>query len=152
LIPEEAKRFLSDVAFVAFPSIREWLRSTERPEKTADMWRAALANLNWDECESIISKWVSGQIPQPRFLRDNFISELRACVMFERSRRLRSSEDEKLQETIGQRSYHPTKDEIYLKYWVPLLQQVKDGTMEAATAKRIYFEELNRLIPTGTVI
>ena len=149
MIPEDAKRFLSDVAFVAFPSVREWLRSTERPEKTADMWRAALADLTWGECEAIVTKWVSGQIPPPRFLRDNFIAELRACVMFERSKRMRREESEDLAETIGKPAYHPTQDDIYITHWLPLLQQVKDGTMAPERAKRIYFDKLNELIPQG---
>ena len=149
MIPEEAKRFLSDVAFVAFPSVRDWLRSTEKPEKTADMWRAALADLTWSECEAIVTKWVSGQIPPPRFLRDNFIAELRACVMFERSKRMRREESEDLANKIGTSSYHPTQDDIYRTHWIPLLQQVKDGTMGPERARRIYFDKLNELIPQG---
>ena len=69
--------------------------------------------------------------------------------MFDRSKRMRREESEDLAETIGKPAYHPTQDDIYLTHWLPLLAQVKDGTMGPDTAKRIYFDKLNELIPQG---
>ena len=116
MTPDEARKFLSEVAFVAFPSVREWLRSTDRPEETFTLWTKAMAAVSWTEGQAVIDRWLSGQITPPRFLRDSFVAELRACVPAVR----KPQQAEQMEVVPEGERYRPTEDPLYLKYWVPL--------------------------------
>ena len=131
--PDEARKFLTDVAFVAFPSVREWLRSTDRPEETFTLWTKAMAAVSWTEGQAVIDRWLSGQITPPRFLRDSFIAELRACVPAVR----KPQQPQQVESVPEGERYQPTKDPLYLKYWVPLKGAVdaKEITEESALAQ-----------------
>jgi hypothetical protein len=137
---DEARKFLTDVAFVAFPSVRDWLRGTDRAEETFSLWTQSMSSLGWSECETMIGKWLSGDVPPPRFLRDSFVAELRACVLDQRSKQAAKARFDEptaaVDEPEGQR-YQPTKDPLYLKYWVPLKGAVdaKEITEDSALSQ-----------------
>ncbi|NDF13211.1 MAG: hypothetical protein EB060_10425 [Proteobacteria bacterium] len=133
MTPDEARRFLSEVAFVAFPSVREWLRSTEHPEETFTLWTKAMASVSWTEGQTVIDRWLSGQITPPRFLRDSFVADLRACVPAVR----KPQQPQQVESVPEGERYRPTEDPLYLKYWVPLRAAVATGeiTEESALAQ-----------------
>jgi hypothetical protein len=130
LSPEEAREFLTDVAFVAFPGVKEWLRTTDRPEETFTLWTKAMKSLKWDDCQAVIDRWLSGQIKPPTYLRDSFVAELAACVPAVRKRT--EPEVERVPES---ERYRPTQDPLYLTYWGPLKKAVDNKELSIESAR-----------------
>ena len=54
----EAIDFLSDVAFVAFPSVRQWLLTTDKYNATIRMMAKTLADIDRDEADAVIDSWI----------------------------------------------------------------------------------------------
>lgn len=131
---DEARKFLTDVAFVAFPSVRDWLRGTDRAEETFGLWTQSMSSLGWSECETMIGKWLSGDVPPPRFLRDSFVAELRACVLDQRNKQAakdRLTDPVKVEAGVR---YDFRCDPIYEQYWIPLRAAVATGEISEDSA------------------
>lgn len=136
---QEAIAFLSGYAFVAFPSVREWLATTERPNDTVRLWAKALTKCERAECEAVIDAWIDGTIEAPKFLRDGFTLHIRACVMEARRKKLASKplEEQRKHLSQGQSIMEAINgSELYQREWEPRLAAIKLGEMDEKIALR----------------
>jgi hypothetical protein len=97
----EAIDFLANYAFVAYPSVREWVASTEKPNDTVRIWAKALTRCNRDECQTVIDSWLDGSIEAPKYLRDGFATHIRQCVVFQRAKEKKQQMQADLKNEIG---------------------------------------------------
>jgi hypothetical protein len=137
LTQSESEDFLKDYAFAAFPTVREWLRGTDTPDRTFEIWAKALLKCERHECEAVIDAWVSGDIEPPKFLRDGFTLHVRACVMEARRKRLASKplEDQRTHLAQGQGVMRGIEQaDLWQRYWVPLKAAVDLGEMSRESA------------------
>jgi hypothetical protein len=132
LTPTEAKDFLGNYAFLAFPSVREWLEKTENPDATFGIWAKVLAPLDRSECERVIDTWIDGSVASPQaYQRDLFATHLRACAMHARGVAMRSdalrSQSEDLAKGQAVKPWSLATDDLYNERWLPLKEQVELG-------------------------
>ena len=147
----EAKDFLGNYAFIAFPSVREWLEKTENPDATFGIWAKVLAPLDRSECERVIDTWIDGSVASPQaYQRDLFATHLRACAMHNRGVAMRSeslrSQSEDLAKGQAVKPWSLATDDIYEKHWLPRLALIQAGQMEESVAKSEYRKILNEVL------
>ena len=120
---EESIAFLSDVAFVAFPSVRQWLLTTDRYNETVKMMARALSDIHRDEADAVIDSWMSGRVSYPKYLRDNFVLEIRACAMHARGLEAaakRQAEDARKLEPVPQVMRSVQQTGLWTEHWLPI--------------------------------
>jgi len=134
---QQAEDFLSNYAFVAFPSVRTWLRSTDHADSTFDMWAKALTKLEVAECRDVIDAWVAGDLEQPAYLRDSFPYHIRGCV----NQRRRASMAKDAMQSHWQATRRTSAmqdvvqtDSLWNEFWEPLRKAVVEGQMTKAAA------------------
>ena len=98
----EAIDFLSDLAFVAFPSVRQWLLTTDKYNATIRMMAKTLSDIDRDEADAVIDSWITGRVEAPKYLRDGFVLHIRACAMARRQQEIaeRQLRDEQAKEIM----------------------------------------------------
>jgi len=142
---KEARSFFLDEVFVAFPAVQLWIKETSpQPDKTLGYWCKALDSVSVDEAREVLEIWVAGKDPNNKppeaYQRDVFALHLKSCVQGLRDRRATKARFDEptaaVDEPEGER-YQPTKDPLYLKYWVPLKGAVdaKEITEESALSQ-----------------
>ena len=135
----EAIEFLSDVAFVAFPSVRQWLLTTDKYNATVRMMARALSDIARDEADAVIDSWMSGRVSYPKYLRDNFVLEIRACAMHARGLEAaakRQAEDARKLEPVPQVMRSVQQTGLWTEHWLPLKAAVDTGELAASDAVR----------------
>ena len=134
----EAIDFLSDVAFVAFPSVRQWLLTTDKYNATIRYMAKTLAEINRNEADAVIDTWVCGKITPPRYLRDTFALEIRACALEQRRRKAEQQQREAIPEPSQPKvSIRTIRGcELWTVYWLPLQAAVAAGEIENKEALR----------------
>jgi len=130
---EEAKDFFVNEVFIAFPSVKIWMKETSKDaNKTLGYWCKALDSVGVDEAREVLEIWVAGKDPNNKppeaYQRDVFALHLKSCVHGLRDRRAVKARFDKPVATAesvpeGER-YRPTEDPLYLKHWVPLKNAV----------------------------
>ena len=132
----EAIEFLSDVAFVAFPSVRQWLLTTDKYNATIRMMAKALAEIGRDEADAVIDTWVCGKVTPPKYLRDTFTLEIRACALEQRRRKAeqqqREATPEPAQPRVSMRTIQTMQ--VWTDRWLPLAAMVRSGEMDQRDA------------------
>jgi len=88
LSEQEAIDFLSQAAFVAFPSVRDWLSATKTPNESIKMMAKGLSDIKRDEADAVIDSWITGRVEAPKYLRDGFVLHIRACALQIRAERV----------------------------------------------------------------
>ena len=134
---EESIAFLSEVAFVAFPSVRQWLLTTDRYNETVKMMARALSDIARDEADAVIDSWMSGTVSYPKYLRDNFVLEIRACAMHTRGLEAaakRQVEDARKLEPVPQVMRSVQQTGLWTEYWLPLRAAIDTGELGASDA------------------
>ena len=134
----EAIEFLSDVALVAFPSVRQWLLTTDKYNATIRYMAKTLAEINRNEADAVIDTWVCGKITPPRYLRDTFALEIRACALEQRRRKAEQQQREAIPEPSQPKvSIRTIRGcELWTAYWMPLQAAVAAGEIENKEALR----------------
>lgn len=134
----EAIEFLSDVAFVAFPSVRQWLLTTDKYNATIRMMTKALAEISRSEADAVIDTWICGKVTPPRYLRDTFALEIRACALEQRRRKAEQRQRESIPEPSQPRvSIRTIRGcELWTAYWLPMQAAVSAGELENSEALR----------------
>lgn len=134
---EESIAFLSDVAFVAFPSVRQWLLTTDRYNETVRMMARALSDIARDEADAVIDSWITGRVEAPKYLRDGFVLHIRACAMDRRAVEAaakRQAEDARKLEPVPQVMRSVQQTGLWTEYWLPLREAVDTGDLAASDA------------------
>lgn len=136
---EESIAFLSEVAFVAFPSVRQWLLTTDRYNETVKMMAKALSDITRGEADAVIDSWMSGRVSYPKYLRDNFVLEIRACAMHARGLEAvakRQAEDDQKLEPVPEVMRSVQQSGLWTEHWLPLKAAVDTGELAASDAVR----------------
>lgn len=134
---EESIAFLSDVAFVAFPSVRQWLLTTDRYNETVKMMARALSDIARDEADAVIDSWITGRVEAPKYLRDGFVLHIRACAMARRASEAAArqrAEDARKLEPVPQVMRSVQQSGLWTEYWLPLKAAVDTGELAASDA------------------
>lgn len=148
---KEATEFLRDCAFVAFPSLRQWLEGTDRCNDTLKMWITALGKLDDSECRAVVEEWITGTIPPPRFMRDAFVAELAACVREKRRQNIQQQRNAETLEATCVTKGGPHivwGSEVYVREWLPRKAAVECGELTADQARREWRLILDSAMPT----
>lgn len=136
---EESIAFLSEVAFVAFPSVRQWLLTTDKYNETVKMMARALSDIARDEADAVIDSWIAGRVEAPKYLRDGFVLHIRACAMDRRAVEAaakRQAEDARKLEPVPQVMRSVQQSGLWTEYWLPLKAAVNTGELAASDAVR----------------
>lgn len=120
----ESIEFLNEVAFVAFPSVRNWLVTTKTPNESVKMMVRALADINRDEADAVIDSWITGRVEAPKYLRDGFVLHVRACAMARRQQEIaeRQLRDEQAKEIMpGVHVFNQIQGcGVWTEHWLPI--------------------------------
>lgn len=129
---QESIAFLSDVAFVAFPSVRQWLLTTDRYNETVKMMAKGLSDINRDEAKAVIDSWITGRVEAPKYLRDGFVLHIRACAMDIRASealRKRKIEDEQKQKPVPKAMQSVKLCGLWTEHWLPIRFKIDSGEL-----------------------
>lgn len=138
---QESIAFLSDVAFVAFPSVRQWLLTTDRYNETVKMMAKGLSDIKREEADAVIEAWVTGNMTPPKYMRDTFVLEVRACALDRRkkiedhARRTATAVPSRSQ--VSMRTIQTMR--IWTEHWLPLAAQVRAGELSAKDALATWY-------------
>jgi hypothetical protein len=141
----ESIEFLNDVAFVAFPSVRDWLVQTKTPNESVKMMVRALSDISRDEADAVIDSWITGRIAAPKYLRDGFVLHIRACAMERRHQRWEAEEAQRKRQeerqTYAERSVMQSIQtmEIWTEHWMPMQAAVRSGELDQSSALRQWY-------------
>lgn len=150
----EATRCLVEDLFPAMPDVADWLfNKSPNPEKTRDIWAAAISKVDRSEVAEVIFRWLSGdeEIQAPKAYERELVPRiLISNVMFLRGKNRRKQLQENQANEIGRRMKERTAvmrdvvctDELWAKHWHPLKAAVLDGSMTQRDALR----QWNRII------
>lgn len=137
---DESIEFLNEVAFIAFPSVREWLRSTDAPNESTRMMVRALSDISRSDADAVIDDWITGRIEAPKYLRDGFVLHIRACALARRQKRWEAEEAERKRQEerkpAAERSVMRSiqTSQIWTEHWLPLQAAVRLGELDQASA------------------
>lgn len=120
----EAIEFLSDVAFVAFPSVRQWLLTTDKFNATIRMMAKTLADIDREEADAVIDSWITGRVEAPKYLRDGFVLHIRSCAMARRQQEIaeRQLKEEQAKEVSpGVHIFNQIQGcGVWTEHWLPI--------------------------------
>lgn len=141
----ESIEFLNDVAFVAFPSVRDWLVQTKTPNESVKMMVRALSDISRSDADAVIDEWITGRIEAPKYLRDGFVLHIRACALAQRHQRWEAEEAERKRQEERQpaaersvmRSIQTMA--IWTEHWMPMQAAVRLGELDQASALRQWY-------------
>lgn len=143
---EESIAFLSDVAFIAFPSVRQWLLTTDRYNETVKMMAKGLSDIERYEADAVIDSWITGRVEAPKYLRDGFVLHIRACALAQRAATVfakRQAEDARKLEPVPQVMRSVQQTGLWTEYWLPLKAAVNTGELAASDAMAQWKDILN---------
>lgn len=134
----ESIEFLNQVAFVAFPSVREWLVQTKTPNESVKMMVRALSDISRSDADAVIDDWITGRIEAPKYLRDGFVLHIRACALDRRQKRFVVEEAKRREEEVKQPRPSIMRtvqgNPLYTEHWLPMKAAVERGELERESA------------------
>lgn len=136
---QESIAFLSDTAFVAFPSVRQWLLTTDRYNETVKMMAKGLSDIKRDEADAVIDSWITGRVEAPKYLRDGFVLHIRACALARRASEAaakQKAEDARKLEPVPEVMRSVQQTGLWTEYWLPIKAAVDTGELAASDAMR----------------
>lgn len=143
MTPSEAKDFFEKV-FVAFPGLKEWLKSIGDPSSTVAVWSRTLNAVTSEEAMTVLDGWIDGSIANPPvgYRREMFALEVKSLVMQVRSelRKERDREEQWIKSNRGK--YQPTA--AFRSIAKPFMQML--ANKELVMAGEMSVEEYDRQV------
>ena len=118
---DEAKDFLHQ-AFIAFPSVWEWLKSSSIDiEATIDVWAKNLSSVSPAEAISVLNRWNANEIPPPSgYQRELFVNHVIAVVQKDRTKTYSAKHREEVFDQLNLRG----RKESYFPVLGPLMTDI----------------------------
>lgn len=118
---DEAKDFLHQ-AFVAFPGVWEWLKSSSIDiEATVDVWAKNLSSVTAAEAVSVLNRWSANEIPPPSgYQRELFINHVIAVVKQDRTKSYAAKHRDEVFEAHNLRG----RKESYMPVLGPMMRDI----------------------------
>lgn len=118
---DEAKDFLHQ-AFIAFPGVWEWLKSSSIDvEATVEVWAKNLSSVSAAEAVSVLNRWNANILPPPSgYQRELFVNHVIAVVRQDRTKEYAAKHRDEVFEAHNLRG----RKESYLPVLGPLMRDV----------------------------
>lgn len=149
---DEARSLIRD-AFIAFPSVLEWLKEkSPDAEQTIAGWSNVVSKMDSHYARKVLDAWRDGTIQPPKaYERDQFVLIWRQTALHLIGEATRSNAlDEQRKTLAAGKTVTPfslATDDLYNNEWLPMKAMVESGEITKEEAIGRWKRRLNEVFP-----